>query len=104
MRSKTNIPRWRSIRVTRCRQSIVCAATHVCQTSLELRTTGGTHGYDPRHRSMHGLFIAAGPQFRSGTVVPAFENVHVYELICKVLGLQPASNDGSLAETLAFLR
>ena len=68
------------------------------------RVPGGTHGYDPRHRSMHGLFIAAGPQFRSGTIVPAFENVHVYELICKVLGLQPASNDGSLAETLAFLR
>lgn len=65
---------------------------------------GGTHGYDPRHRSMHGLFIAAGPQFRSGVVVPSFENVHIYELLCRVLGLRPASNDGDLAVTRGFLR
>jgi predicted AlkP superfamily pyrophosphatase or phosphodiesterase len=70
----------------------------------EAQGPGGMHGYDPRKRSMHGLFIAVGPRFRSGTRVPAFENVHVYELICKVLGLQPASNDGSLAETAAILR
>ena len=37
-------------------------------------------------------------------VVPAFENVHVYELLCRVLGLRPASNDGDLAATAAFLR
>jgi predicted AlkP superfamily pyrophosphatase or phosphodiesterase len=65
---------------------------------------GGTHGYDPKHRSMHGLFIAAGPQFRSGVVVPAFENIHVYELLCRVLGLRPASNDGDPAVTAALLQ
>lgn len=68
------------------------------------RTPGGTHGYDPRHRSMHGLFIASGPKFNSGVVVPPFENVHVYELICKVLGLRPGSNDGDPKVTAAFLR
>ncbi len=68
------------------------------------RVPGGTHGYDPRHRSMHGLFVASGPQFRSGLVVPAFENVHVYELLCRVLALRPASNDGDSAVTSAFLR
>jgi predicted AlkP superfamily pyrophosphatase or phosphodiesterase len=65
---------------------------------------GGNHGYDPRHRSMHGLFVAAGPQFRSGVVVPAFDNVHIYELLCRVLGLDPAPNDGDLAVTRGFLR
>lgn len=65
---------------------------------------GGAHGYEPRHRSMHGLFIASGPQFRSGVVVPSFENVHIYELVCRVLGLRPASNDGDLAVTKGFLR
>ena len=55
---------------------------------------GGTHGYAPSHRSMHGLFVAAGPQFRRGIVVPRFESVHVYEMLCRLLGLQPASNDG----------
>jgi len=65
---------------------------------------GGTHGYDPQSRSMHGLFIAAGPQFRSGVVVPAFENVHVYELLCHVLHLRPAINDGDPRVTAGFLR
>ena len=65
---------------------------------------GGTHGYDPKSRSMHGLFIAAGPQFRQGVVVPAFDNVHIYELMCRVLGLSPAMNDGDPAVTAAFLR
>lgn len=70
----------------------------------EKRFPAGSHGYDPRHRSMHGLFIATGPQFRSGLVVPAFENIHVYELLCRVLGLRPASNDGDAAVTAGFLR
>ena len=64
----------------------------------------GTHGYEPRHRSMHGLFIASGPQFRRGLVVPAFENVHLYALLCEVLGLRPASNDGDPKVTAGFLR
>ena len=31
---------------------------------------GGAHGYDPRHKSMHGLFVAAGPGVREAAVVP----------------------------------
>jgi predicted AlkP superfamily pyrophosphatase or phosphodiesterase len=65
---------------------------------------GGDHGYDPKHRSMHGLFVARGPQFRSGFSGPAFENVHLYEMLCKVLGLKPSPNDGQLAVTAGFLR
>jgi predicted AlkP superfamily pyrophosphatase or phosphodiesterase len=65
---------------------------------------GGNHGYDPKHKSMHGLFIAVGPRFKSGLVVPAFENVHLYELICRVLKLTPATNDGDPTVTADFLR
>ncbi len=65
--------------------------------------TGGDHGYDGRYRSMHGLFVAAGPQFRRGLVVPAFENIHIYELMCRILGLKPAKNDGDAAVTKGFL-
>ncbi|MBA3270341.1 MAG: alkaline phosphatase family protein [Acidobacteria bacterium] len=64
----------------------------------------GNHGYEPKNRSMHGLFVATGPQFKSGVVVPAFDNIHIYELLCRVLGLIPASNDGDGAVTRAFLR
>jgi hypothetical protein len=64
----------------------------------------GNHGYDPVNQSMHGLFIAAGPAFREGITVPRFENVHVYELLCRVLGVRPASNDGDASVTAGFLK
>jgi predicted AlkP superfamily pyrophosphatase or phosphodiesterase len=66
-------------------------------------TAGGNHGYDSRHQSMHGLFIAAGPSFRTGITVPRFESVHVYELLCRVLGVRPESNDGDPSVTAGFL-
>jgi len=64
----------------------------------------GAHGYDPRLVSMHGLFIAIGPRFHAGRVVDAFENIHVYELMCALLGIQPARNDGDPAVTRDLLR
>ncbi len=54
----------------------------------------GDHGYDPSLPSMHGTFIGHGPAFRRGVVVPAVENIHLYNLMCAVLHLQPAKNDG----------
>jgi predicted AlkP superfamily pyrophosphatase or phosphodiesterase len=70
----------------------------------EQRFSKGDHGYDGRYRSMHGLFVAAGPLVQRGMVVPAFENVHLYELMCRMLGLRPAKNDGDPSVTRAFLR
>ena len=66
--------------------------------------SGGNHGYDPRTMSMHGLFVAAGPMLREGIVVPRFENVHIYELMCRILGLRPAKNDGDAAITAGWMR
>jgi ectonucleotide pyrophosphatase/phosphodiesterase family protein 7 len=43
---------------------------------------------------MHGLFIASGSRLVSGVVVPPFENVHVYDLMCALLEIAPAPNDG----------
>jgi predicted AlkP superfamily pyrophosphatase or phosphodiesterase len=65
---------------------------------------GGTHGYDARVKSMQGLFIASGPRFRSNVLVRPFENIHIYELMCAVLGLVPAKNDGDPAVTRDMLR
>jgi predicted AlkP superfamily pyrophosphatase or phosphodiesterase len=67
------------------------------------RLRGGAHGFDPKYRSMHGLFVAAGPRVRHGVVVPAFQNVHVYDFLCAVLGLEPVANDGDPAVTRPFL-
>ena len=70
----------------------------------ERHTPGGTHGYDARAQSMHGLFIATGPRLRSGVVVKPFENIHVYNLMCAVIGIQPSQNDGNFAVVKDMLR
>jgi predicted AlkP superfamily pyrophosphatase or phosphodiesterase len=66
--------------------------------------TGATHGYDNALVSMRAMFVAAGPAFRRGVVTPPFQNIHVYELMCRILDLEPAPNDGSVDSVRAMLR
>lgn len=67
--------------------------------------TGGAHGYDPASYTMHGIFLAMGPQIRSGHTIPAFENVHVYPLVAHLLGLAPnPAIDGRLEVLRPILR
>ena len=68
------------------------------------RAPGGEHGYVGRAESMRGLFIASGPRIRRGLRFKPFENIHIYEFMCAVLGLQPAKNDGDPAVTRDMLR
>ena len=53
------------------------------------RSKGGSHGWDPASPSMHGIFFARGPTFRSGASIPAFENIHIYPLLAEILDLEP---------------
>ena len=55
---------------------------------------GGQHGYDPQYMSMRGIFVAAGPAFRQGVTVDAFQNIQIYNVLAKALGVKPAKNDG----------
>jgi predicted AlkP superfamily pyrophosphatase or phosphodiesterase len=64
----------------------------------------GTHGFDTAFRDMHALFAAAGPAVVQGLVVPTMDNVNVYNFLCAVAKLQPASNDGDPSATRSFLR
>lgn len=59
--------------------------------------TRGSHGYDPALPSMHAVFFARGPAFRSGARLPAIESVDVYPLLMRLLGLPPADHDGDPA-------
>jgi predicted AlkP superfamily pyrophosphatase or phosphodiesterase len=68
------------------------------------RILGGAHGYDPALTSMQGLLIVAGPQFKRGEVVPPIENIHLYDLMARVLGLTPAPNDGGARRRTGFFR
>ena len=64
----------------------------------------GAHGYDNRYESMRAIFVADGPAFKSGFVSEPFENIDVYELMCKILGLTPEKNDGDLRRVRSMLR
>jgi predicted AlkP superfamily pyrophosphatase or phosphodiesterase len=57
----------------------------------------GAHGYDPRAmKSMRALFLAVGPDIRPGSRLEPFENVNVYPLVVKILGLHSPPVDGSI--------
>lgn len=66
--------------------------------------SAGAHGFDNTDSTMRALFVAAGPAFRRSVVVPPFSNIHVYELMCRVLGIAPGANDGSLDSVRMLLR
>jgi alkaline phosphatase D len=60
---------------------------------------GGTHGFDEQEfRTMDAIFYAAGPNIKPGIELKRFENVNVFPLITKILGLQnPPDLDGTEA-------
>ncbi|XP_055005232.1 ectonucleotide pyrophosphatase/phosphodiesterase family member 1 isoform X2 [Boleophthalmus pectinirostris] len=57
--------------------------------------SGGFHGSDNLFTNMQAIFIGYGPGFRHKTVVPTFENIEVYNLMCDLLGVRPAPNNGT---------
>jgi predicted AlkP superfamily pyrophosphatase or phosphodiesterase len=52
------------------------------------KTTLGKHGFDNHTVDMRATFMAWGPAFKTGLRINDFENVNVYPLIAKILGLQ----------------
>lgn len=77
--------------------------THPYFDASQTRFTGGAHGYHPDHRDMDGIFIAKGPAFKNGYTGSSFSNVDLYELMCHLLAIDPAPNDGSLNATTEYL-
>lgn len=78
-------------------------------TQLQFRrngkaTTGGAHGYDNQAPEMQAIFFAVGPDFEAGSTHEAFENITLYPLICKLLGLTPAPNDADEAVAESLLK
>jgi predicted AlkP superfamily pyrophosphatase or phosphodiesterase len=58
----------------------------------------GAHGFDPYSPEMRAVFIGAGPAFRRGATLPEFDNVDVYPLLARLIGVKPQPNDGNLAD------
>lgn len=74
--------------------------TYFLTTQRDLSKWGGTgnfgeHGYDPAvTEEVHGIFYAIGPNVKKGAKLKAFENIHVYPFVAKILGLKVPEVDG----------
>jgi len=64
----------------------------------------GSHGYDNALPSMRAVFVARGPSFKQGQTLPAFDNVDVYPLLTRLLGIPAAPNDGDPERLLPAMR
>lgn len=67
------------------------------------RGAGGDHGYDPQDPQMRAVFIAHGPAFRKGATLDLFNNVSVYPLLMRLIGVAPEAHDGDIADVEAAL-
>jgi len=64
----------------------------------------GMHGYDRFEKEMQASFLAMGPNFKSGVKAGPIENVEVYGMIAKILGLKPAKTDGNIKRVEYFMQ
>jgi len=65
----------------------------------------GMHGYEvARVPEMKGIFYAQGPAFRQRLVIEEFQNIHIYPLVAKILGLTTPQIDGNLAVVAPVLK
>jgi len=83
--------------------AIVCLADlgwRYRSTQLQQYSTPaqGNHGWDPEAPEMAAVFIASGPAFRRGATLPTFENVSVYPLLARLVGITPETNQGNIAD------
>ena len=83
--------------------AFVCQAAPGGEVMPGLPTSKGDHGYDPDDPEMTALFLVTGPAFRRDAQLPArFDNVDLYPMLARLIGVAPQPNDGDAA-TLAPL-
>jgi len=57
----------------------------------------GMHGYLPDSMNMHAIFYAFGSSFKKSIQIDTFELIHIYPMICELLGIDPYQDiDGKL--------
>jgi predicted AlkP superfamily pyrophosphatase or phosphodiesterase len=86
--------------------AIICLAEPgwtILSGTPQYPTTGGNHGWDNAMPEMDALFLASGPAFGKGITLKRFENVDVYPLLAKVIGVNALPNDGDIAPVAGVL-
>ena len=64
----------------------------------------GAHGYDNYNPELNSIFYAAGPAFKKNYRLTELNNVDVYNLVCAILKITPAPNDGNPEVVREMLR
>jgi predicted AlkP superfamily pyrophosphatase or phosphodiesterase len=65
----------------------------------------GSHGFDPHTMpEMKAIFYAAGPDIKAGVKLPGFDNIDVYPLLAKLLGLETPPVDGEIGPLAGALK
>ncbi|XP_069590072.1 ectonucleotide pyrophosphatase/phosphodiesterase family member 7-like [Ranitomeya imitator] len=59
----------------------------------------GDHGFDNNEMDMKMIFRAFGPDFKKNYISESFDSIHIYPLMCKLLGVIPELHNGSIAVT-----
>ena len=72
-------------------------SSKLSQGNYSSGTIRGNHGYSTAVKEMYPFFIARGPAFKQNFTNQPFEIIDMYPLICHILGIEPAPNNGSLA-------
>ena len=68
-------------------------------------TCCGSHGFAGDLQSMRAIFYASGPSFLAGGKIrEPFHNVDVYPLLCHLLRVEPAPNNGTLSTFFPVLK
>lgn len=52
------------------------------------RLKKGDHGWDPAHKAMHGIFLAAGPTLPEGVTIGEVSAIDVYPLMLELLQIE----------------
>lgn len=68
-----------------------------------LHINKGDHGFSNEEMDMKMIFRAFGPDFRNDFLAEPFDSVSIYPLMCKLLGVVPEANNGSLSDTKGML-
>jgi predicted AlkP superfamily pyrophosphatase or phosphodiesterase len=64
----------------------------------------GAHGYDNYNPDLFSIFYAAGPAFKKNFSFRELNNVDVYDLVCRIIDINSAPNDGNPKTIKKLLR
>ena len=59
----------------------------------------GNHGWDNLNSEMQAMFVAQGPSFKKNTQIRPFHNIDLYNLMCAMIGVEPAPNNGTWVDS-----